>query len=179
MMLNPFATLGLPPAFDLDLGEAERRHRDLSRALHPDRYAQSTPSDRRTALGKAIEVNEAWRILKDPIRRGEALLRQLGVEVEEGREPKPDPALLMDMMEQREALSLAARQRDAAQVDALVTAMKARQARAITALTVEFRRAAANGGARAHAPALLSGLGELRYCRRFLEEAEALQDELF
>jgi hypothetical protein len=57
--------------------------------------------------------------------------------------------------------------------------MKARQARALAALSAEFHRAAANGGARAHAGALLSGLGELRYCRRFLEEAEALQDELF
>ncbi|MCC6898485.1 MAG: Fe-S protein assembly co-chaperone HscB [Polyangiaceae bacterium] len=178
-MLDPFATLGLEPAFDLDLAEAERRHRDLSRALHPDRHAQSTPADRRAALGKAIEVNEAWRILKDPVRRGEALLRRLGVEVEEGREPKPDPALLMHVMEQREALAQAGRERNEARLEALVGEMRAEQARAIAALSLELGRAAANGGASVHAAALLSRLGELRYFQRFLDEATMLRDELF
>jgi molecular chaperone HscB len=178
-MHDAFATLGLPAAFDLDLDEAEKRHRDLSGALHPDRHAQSTPAARRAALGKAIEVNEAWRVVRDPIRRGEALLRHLGVQVEEGQEPKPDPMLLMDMMEQREALAQAGRQRDEAALDRLVKEMKAREARATVSLAAEFQRAADNGGAGVHPAALLSGLGELRYYRRFLEEAAVLQDELF
>ncbi len=101
-MHDPFTTLGLLPAFDLDVEAAEKRHRELSRALHPDRYAQSPPAERRAALGKAIEVNEAWRTLRDPIRRGEALLRRMGLHVDEGQEPRPDPALLMEMMEKKE-----------------------------------------------------------------------------
>jgi len=177
-MQDPFETLGLPADFDLDLGEAEKRHRDLSRALHPDRFAQSTPAERRAALGKAIEVNEAWRSVRDPVRRGEALLRKMGIQVDEGQEPKPNPELLMEMMEKREELSRAGRQHDAERLGALVVEMKAREAKATAALAAEFRLAGANGGPRAHAQALLRGLGELRYYRRFLDEALVLEDEI-
>ncbi len=43
------------------------------------------------ALGRAIEVNEAFRILKDPVRRAEALLALHGVQSGEGKEPPRRP----------------------------------------------------------------------------------------
>ncbi len=178
-MHDPFSILGLPARFDLDLAEAEKRHRELSRALHPDRFAQSTAGERRAALGKAIEVNEAWRILKDPIRRGEALLAQLGVHVEEGREPKPDPELLMEMMEKREALAEAGRARDEARLRALTVELGERQKRLTAALASTFREAEASADRSRLAVELLRKLSELRYYRRFLEEAATLEDELF
>ena len=36
---DPFALLGVERRFDLDLKVLEKTHRELSRALHPDRYA--------------------------------------------------------------------------------------------------------------------------------------------
>src|SRR5438552_18538223 len=105
MTLDPFETLGIEPAFSLDLEVLEQRHRDMSRALHPDRYAASGAAERRMALGRAIEVNEAFRILKDPIRRAEALLARHGVASGAGKEPPASPALLMEVMERREALA--------------------------------------------------------------------------
>ena len=63
-MLDPFDILGLPPSFELDLQAAEKRYRDLSRVLHPDKHVGSGPGERRLALGKAIEVNEAWRLVR-------------------------------------------------------------------------------------------------------------------
>src|SRR5436190_21178580 len=105
MTLDPFETLGIEPAFSLDLEVLEQRHRDMSRALHPDRYAASGAAERRRALGRAIEVNEAFRILKDPVRRAEALLARLGVASGEGKEPPASPGLLMEVMERREALA--------------------------------------------------------------------------
>jgi len=77
--MDPFATLGLAPSFDVDLAAIGKIHRELSRALHPDRYIGASPSERRAALAKAIEVNEAWRIVRDPIRRADALLVLRGV----------------------------------------------------------------------------------------------------
>src|SRR5258708_37188915 len=103
--MDPFATLGMARGFEIDLGAAERRHRELSRALHPDKFVRAGPSERRAALAKAVEVNEAWRIMRDPIRRAEALLRLGGVEAGEGKEPSPEPDFLMEMLERREALS--------------------------------------------------------------------------
>jgi len=180
-MPDPFDTLGLRPDFDLDLEAAARRHLELSKALHPDRFTTSPKAERRQALGRAIEVNEAWRLLRDPVRRAEALLRRLGLAVEENQEPKPDPELLMEMMELREALSEAGQKEDEAALDRLVAQVEARQDAALAALSRAFSNALASASAisPAESEALLRRLGELRYLRRFLDEALALQDELF
>jgi molecular chaperone HscB len=188
-MSDPFATLGLEPAFDLDLGVAEKRHRDLSKTLHPDRYAGRGAAERRQALGKAIEVNEAWRALRDPLRRAEALLENLGLAVEEGQEPKADPELLMDMMERREELASAARTKDADKIRKLVRDVELKESVLLTTLSNAFQRAiSAQNGTRGDCRddalrdtrrgAILSALGELRYYRRFLDEAAAFEDEL-
>ncbi len=170
-MSDPFSTLGVEPMFDLDLAVLERRHRELSRQLHPDRYAGKPAGERRQALGKAIEVNEAWRVLKDPIRRAEALLTLRGTPVGETNEPKPDPELLMEMMEQRESLSEARQSRDAARLEKLAGAMRTRSG--------AVERALGEALADKNADAALRRLGELRYLRRFLDEAAAIQDEIF
>jgi molecular chaperone HscB len=179
-MSDPFSTLGLEPAFDLDLGEAEKRHRDLSKALHPDRYAGRGAAERRQALGKAIEVNEAWRTLKDPLRRAEALLEKLGLAVEEGQEPKADPELLMDMMERREELASAARVKDGDKIKKLADDVERKERVVLLRLGAAFQTAisAANGAREASRNGILVALGELRYYRRFLDEAAALEDEL-
>ena len=90
--MDPFATLGAPRRFDLDLGALEKTHRELSRALHPDRFASAGASERRAVLEKAASVNEAWRALRDPIRRAEALFSLAGIAVGETHEPKPTPS---------------------------------------------------------------------------------------
>ena len=72
-MEDPFALLGAPRRYDLDLDAVEKSHRELSRALHPDKFTQAGASERKDALGKAADVNEAWRIVRDPLRRAEAL----------------------------------------------------------------------------------------------------------
>src|SRR5688572_21024439 len=96
---DPFLILGVEPRFDVALAEVEARHRELSRTLHPDRYVGRPSAERRVALSKAIEVNEALRVLRDPARRAEALLARRGVELPEGEEAKPSEDFLMDVLE--------------------------------------------------------------------------------
>lgn len=168
--MDPFATLGVQPRFNLDLAAVEKTHRELSRALHPDRYLSAGASERREALGKAVEVNEAWRILRDPIRRAQALLSLRGVTVAEGREPAADPEFLMEMLEQREALDEAKQARDLPRIHAMATGVEGR------AKAVEAELAA--GFERGEASSLVAKLGELRFFRRFLDEVSAIEDEL-
>jgi molecular chaperone HscB len=176
-MTDPFAILGVEPAFDLDLESVERRHRDLSRALHPDRYTGRPGNERRQALSRAIEVNDAWRKLRDPVGRAEALLARLGVVVAEGQEPKATPELLMDMMDKRESLSEARRAHDLAAIERLAAEVRARQEGVLRELARGFSGALAASGADGVAEILVEKLGELRYCRRFLDEAAALAEE--
>src|SRR5262245_33922802 len=123
--MDPFATLGAPRRFDLDLTVLEKTHRELSRALHPDKFAQAGASERRAALEKAASVNEAWRILRDPIRRAEALFQLEGFAVGETNEPQPSPMFLMEMMEEREALADARAARDLEKVRKLAAGIEA------------------------------------------------------
>lgn len=159
--MDPFATLGIEPSYAVDLAKLEKRHRELSRALHPDRYAGAPPLERRAALTKAADVNEAWRIVRDPVRRAEALLEKRGVPVGEDQEPKPDPELLMEMMEAREALAEARVNKDA--LASLIVAMEQRMEETERALGAAL---AGKDDARA-----LAKLGELRFVRRLLGEA--------
>jgi molecular chaperone HscB len=171
--MDPFATLGIERGFDLDLGAVEKTHRELSRTLHPDKHAAGGASERRYALSKAIEVNEAWRVVKDPIRRAEALFTLAGVPVGETNEPKPSPDFLMDMMEQREALADTRAKGDLAAARALGLAVEARGKRAEEALSSGF--ASAKEDPTLLAP-LVIRLGELRFYRRFMDEVSELED---
>jgi molecular chaperone HscB len=168
--MDPFETLGIARTFDVDLPAVERTHRELSRALHPDKFVSATASERRAALSKAVEVNEAWRIVRDPIRRAEALLALAGVAVGENREPKADPEFLMEMLEQREALAEAKAAKDLPRVREM--------ARGIEARAAQVERVLANGFARGDAASLVGTLGELRFFKRFLDEVSAIEDEL-
>ncbi len=170
MTVDPFATLGLPRSFALDLAAVEKTHRELSRALHPDKFVSAGASERRAALSKAVEVNEAWRVVRDPIRRAEALLALSGVAVGEERAPAADPEFLMEMLEQREALAEAKQAKDLARVHAMAKAIEERSRDAEAAL--------AEGFARGEAASLVGKLGELRFYRRFLDEVSAIEDEL-
>src|SRR6266404_8033454 len=76
-----FSVFGLPRGYHLDVAALEARYRELTRKLHPDRFAKADPRERRASLGRSVQLNEAWRTLKDPIKRAEYLLRLLGVEV--------------------------------------------------------------------------------------------------
>lgn len=170
---DPFATLGVEPRFDLDPKELELRHRELSRALHPDRHAGAAPAQRRLALSRAIEVNEAYRLLKDPVKRAERVLAARGAAIEEGREPKPSGALLMEMMESREALSEAVGSKDATRVRTLGDEMRARN----HSLLERLREALATDD-ETHRSAAVALLGEIRYVRRFLDEVAAFEEAL-
>jgi molecular chaperone HscB len=171
--MDPFDILGIAPTFDIDLAALEKRYRDLSRVLHPDKHVGASPAERRMALGKAVEVNQAWRVVRDPIQRAEALFRRYGIEVREGAEPKADPEFLMEVLEQREALSDAKAKGDQPAVARFGETIRRRENAVLERLSEGFAKAARG---RADISALVPLLGELRYYRRFLDEVSAIED---
>jgi molecular chaperone HscB len=173
--MDAFETLGIEPRFDIDLAAVEARHRALSGTLHPDRFAGKPAGERRIALGRAIEVNEAWRVMRDPVKRAECLFQRAGVAVGETREPKPSAELLMEMLELREELAVARENKDVARIERLAVEIRGREKATILALEAGFSR---SGGNAAELSGLVPELGKLRYIRRFLEELSAIEDEL-
>ncbi|MFZ5893251.1 MAG: Fe-S protein assembly co-chaperone HscB [Myxococcota bacterium] len=179
-MSDPFETLGLEPRFELDLGVLETRQRELSRALHPDRYAGRGAAERRQALSRAIEVNDAVRVVKDPLRRADALLRRHGVALDEqDAGAQPPPHFLMEVLELRDELGTARRVNDLARVAQLERSFSAREAALLSDVSQAFSALSASGDwSRAEVEPIAKKLGELRYVRRLLDEARSIQDEL-
>lgn len=172
--MDPFAMLGAPRRFDLDLGALEKTHRELSRALHPDKFARAGATERRAALEKAASVNEAWRIVRDPIRRAMSLFELAGFKVGETNEPKASPMFLMEVMEEREALADARAKRDLAKVRRLGVAMADKRRLVETKLAQAF---SSDDVPKAELERALPLLGELRFYKRFLDEVAAIEEE--
>jgi molecular chaperone HscB len=74
-----FSFFGLPRKLNIDMAHLEREFYNLSRKLHPDRYAQSVAQEQQWSLEKTSQLNDAYRTLKDPISRTEYLLRTEGI----------------------------------------------------------------------------------------------------
>src|SRR2546421_1694689 len=71
---DSFAFLGVPRKLDLDVQDLEQRFRALSRQFHPDYFYNASPAERRASLERSSYLNDAYRTLRDPIRRLEYLL---------------------------------------------------------------------------------------------------------
>ena len=100
-----FSVLGLEPRLNLDLAVLEREFHRLSRQLHPDRFVRATDSEKGWSLADTALLNDAYRTLKDPLRRTEYLLKLQGVEIrersaegdeKERRDPSRVPADLLE-----------------------------------------------------------------------------------
>ena len=171
--MNPFALLGLELHYDLDLKAAEQKYLALARALHPDRYAQSSPSHRKAALEHAMKVNEAWQIVRDPIRRAEALFEVFGVLIDEEKEPEPE--VLMEMMEWREGLTTIQAQGDMGGLRLLSCQVKEEKARLEGEIAAGFASAQ---GQSEKLKAFVPKLGQSRYIRRIAEDIELFEKNL-
>ncbi len=90
--VDAFAFFGLPRKLDLDAAQLEREFYRLSRKLHPDVYARASAEEQAWSLEKSSQLNDAYRALRDPIARTEALLRLEGVELEEQSRAATDRA---------------------------------------------------------------------------------------
>ena len=77
-----FTFFGLPRKLNIDVSALEREFYALSRKLHPDANAGHDPREQEWSLEQSSRLNDAYRILKDPIRRTEYLLKLEGVELE-------------------------------------------------------------------------------------------------
>jgi molecular chaperone HscB len=78
-----FTFFGFPYKLNLDAAKLEREFYALSRHLHPDMNAVGTPEEQQWSLEQTSSLNDAYRMLKDPISRTEYMLRLQGVRLEE------------------------------------------------------------------------------------------------
>lgn len=78
-----FAFFGLPRKLNLKVAELEKDFYELSRRLHPDLNARAGSQEQEWSLEQSSMLNDAYRTLRDPIKRTQYLLKLEGVELEE------------------------------------------------------------------------------------------------
>lgn len=167
---NHFELFGLAPGFGLDQTQLSQSYRELQRSVHPDRYASAPERERRESLQRASQINEAFQVLRDPLKRGYYLLELRG-RGQDHAAPETDPGLLMEQMELREALEEA---KHSAHPGQTVTALLDQVERKISVLVGQISAHFAADQLDAAAGALR----KLQFFRRVQDEALALEEDL-
>ena len=122
--VSHFELLGLEQGLDVDGAALDEGLRVLQRRLHPDRFATASQEQRDLADAASARVNGATAVLRDDLRRADyLLLLETGTSVLDDETRTAPPALLMEVMEVREAIDEAT---DGGALEALVAANDAR-----------------------------------------------------
>jgi molecular chaperone HscB len=166
---DAFALLGLRPQYDLDPAALERAYFEASKAVHPDRFASAPANERVVALSKSRALNDAYQVLRREVSRAEYLLARAGHVI--GDNERIDPALVMELLEEREVLAEARHKGELREVERLQKAMRARRRAALDRVKVLFGEAAPPFAE------IKQQLILLRYVERYLEECDAALDE--
>jgi molecular chaperone HscB len=185
-----FAVLGLARQYAVDLPAAEAAYQRLSRQLHPDRFATADPRARRASLGHTVQLNEAWRTLKDPLRRAEYLLGLFGVDTaSEGKKPgtgadrgtrrvAAPPAFLLEILELHDELKSAQRAGDAVKVAFMTEEMRGRAAEAMKLIASALDTGSAETLDANRLDEAARTLIALRYYQRLLDEVAAHEERM-
>ena len=102
--LDCFAALGLPRKLTIDLDALERRYHELSRKIHPDRFASKGPKVRDASLRATATLTRSYRTLRDPVARGLYWLELNGEKLAENNKRVP-PELAELVFEVQEQLA--------------------------------------------------------------------------
>jgi molecular chaperone HscB len=121
---DDFTLFGLSQRFEQQRSDIDARWKALQTEVHPDRFAADGAAAQRMAMQWAVRVNEAYRHLKDPLKRAAELCRLHGLRIDVHDNTAMPPAFLMQQMEWRESLEYA---RDGSEVEALAEAVAQRR----------------------------------------------------
>jgi molecular chaperone HscB len=99
-----FRFLGLPRKLWMAIEELEARFHQLSWKLHPDKFVRATAEERDMSLERGSQLNDAYRVLRDPVARVEYLLALEGMRKEGTTKQQAPPELLEEVFELNESL---------------------------------------------------------------------------
>ncbi len=179
MSRDHFEVLGLPRKFHVDAADLESRYLALQKETHPDRFAKALPRERMEAVVRNTELNDAYKVLKNALKRAEYLLKLEGVDIGEEKPQSTtgatkqlvvDPKLLIEVMQLREELADARGEKDEAKVAELTRDVEGRRVTAMKIVDEGFR--AYDAGDKSKMDAIARALVSMRYYGRFMEEVE-------
>ena len=101
---NDFELFNLAQKFNQNPVAIDLRWKELQRESHPDKFVTQGAAAQRLAMQWSVRINEAYRRLKDPCRRGAYLCELNGAQVNAEDNTAMPANFLMLQIEWREAL---------------------------------------------------------------------------
>jgi molecular chaperone HscB len=102
--IDYFELFEMPRKLWIEMGSLEQKFLQLSWKLHPDNFVNATPQEQELSLKRSSELNDAYRVLRDPIARVEYLLGLEGMRKEGEHKQQAPPELLEEVFELNESL---------------------------------------------------------------------------
>jgi molecular chaperone HscB len=99
-----FSLLGLPRKLWIEMSSLEQKFLQLSWKLHPDNFVKAASDEQERALKQSSQLNDAYRVLRDPVARVEYLLELEGARKEGEQKQQAPPELLEEVFELNESL---------------------------------------------------------------------------
>ena len=99
-----FELLELAPQFAQDGAVLDARWKDLQRQAHPDKFSAQGAAAQRVAMQWSVRINEAYRRLKDPLKRAAYLCELHAEPVNAENNTAMAGSFLMQQMQWREEL---------------------------------------------------------------------------
>ncbi|HUR90817.1 MAG TPA: Fe-S protein assembly co-chaperone HscB [Ramlibacter sp.] len=165
---NDFELFGLPEKFEQDLARIDERWKELQREVHPDRFAAQGAASQRIAMQWSVRINEAYKRLKDPLKRASYLCELRGAAVEAENNTAMPAEFLVEQMEWRESLEEA---RTLADVDRLEEALVHARRDALTRIGSLLDDTS-------DAKAAAQQVRALMFIERFAQDAQARAEQL-
>ncbi|TSC23388.1 Fe-S protein assembly co-chaperone HscB [Corallococcus sp. Z5C101001] len=180
-MRTHFDVFGLPRAHAVDVPALEKQYRELSLQLHPDRVAPGNTRERLQALEGTTALNEAYKTLKDPVRRAFYLLKLHGVDLDRedaGAQKDMPLEFLEEVMTLREELDDAIAARDLPRAQVMAKDVAVRKAAALQEAVAALGTLEGSGDSPDGVRKASHALGRVRYFTRFLEQVDAFEEEV-
>src|ERR1700687_6197627 len=102
--IDYFELFEMPRNLGMEMGSLEQKFLELSWKLHPDNFVKATPQEQELSLKRSSELNDAYRVLRDPVGRVEYLLGLEGMRKEGEHKQQAPPELLEEVFGLNESL---------------------------------------------------------------------------
>jgi molecular chaperone HscB len=178
--LDCFAVFGLPKKLVIDAAALERIYHDLSRRIHPDRFAQQSPRARDASLRSTALLTRSYRTLREPVARGLYWLELRGDKLGENNKqvPRGLAELVFEVQEQLDDARAAASRGAAGAAAQSIAARREELQRAMdeftAALLGNFQRwdRGSESSASALAAELKAVLSKIAYLRTLIRDVD-------
>lgn len=166
-----FTLFDLPAQYEVDTALLTQRYRALQQLHHPDHFATAGESERRQAVQRSAELNDAFQTLKDPLKRARYLLAQAGIATDDETDTVMDRGFLMQQLEWRERLE-ESRTRPAEARALVLASLASEVAEQFQGKRVAFTGAWSTDGARAR-----TLVREMQFLQRLASEVASVDED--